>query len=70
MPTRHRKTRDGRDRTTNAAGSPASTDAAWQALVEQLLTTPSQQDPDEPEHPEYEWARKLGWHINRPPKRR
>lgn len=49
----------------------ARTEGAWQAIVEQLLATPAHDHPDEAQlAPEYAWARKLGVHINRPPKRR
>jgi hypothetical protein len=46
-------------------------DATWEALVEQLLATPSDPKPYEAEPDnEYAWARRLGMHINRAPKRR
>jgi hypothetical protein len=49
----------------------APADATWQAIVEQLLATPSDHEPYEaPADTEYAWARRLGMHINRSPKRR
>lgn len=56
-----------------AADSPvlpdASLDASWEAIVAQLRATPAEGRADEPAAPEYAWARRLGMHINRPPKR-
>jgi hypothetical protein len=46
-------------------------DATWQAIVEQLLASPPDHEPYEaPAETEAAWARRLGMHINRPPKRR
>jgi hypothetical protein len=46
-------------------------DATWQAIVEQLLAAPSDPEPSEAQpDTEYAWARRMGMHINRPPKRR
>jgi hypothetical protein len=48
----------------------ASADANWQAIVKQLLATPSNREPYGPRpDTEYNWARRLRMHINRPPRR-
>ena len=46
-------------------------DARWQAIVAQLLATPSDPEPFQawPDS-EYAFARRLGIHINRAPRRR
>lgn len=46
----------------------AALDATWEAIVAQLLATPSDRQPHQaqPER-EYAFARRLGMHINRPP---
>lgn len=49
----------------------SAADAGWQAIVEQLRAIPSNSEPYEAwPDTEYKWARRLGMHINRPPKRR
>jgi hypothetical protein len=48
-----------------------SEDPTWQAIVEQLVATRSNREPYEARpDTEYNWARRLGMHINRPRKRR
>lgn len=49
--------------------SHASLDASWEAIVRQLRASPAERHANELDPPEYEWARRLGMHINRPPKR-
>jgi len=45
-------------------------DATWQAIVEQLLATPSEREPYKALRAnECAWARSLGMHINRLPRR-
>ena len=45
-------------------------DTSWEAIVEQLRATPSDDEPDQPPEFDYAWAGRLGMHINRRPKRR
>lgn len=59
----------GRPAAQQPASPHARLEAAWEAIVAQLRATPSEGHADEPGAPEYAWARKLGMHINRPPKR-
>lgn len=48
----------------------APADAAWEAIVEQLLGTPSRHEAYEAQpDTEYAWAQRLGMHINRAPRR-
>jgi hypothetical protein len=55
-----------RHRTSNLQADPA-----WQAIVEQLLATASNREPYEARpDTEHNWARRLGMHVNRPPKGR
>lgn len=51
----------------NGATVPAN--LAWEAIVEQLSASASTRAGAPPDT-EYAWARRLGMHINRPPKRR
>lgn len=70
-----RRTPQGPRGSADAAATPESVpphaplDVSWEAIVAQLRATPAEGHANEPDPPEYEWARKLGVHINRPPRR-